>query len=151
MIENEWLKMPQRFPNIQLHEFVVMPNHFHAIVEILVGATLVVAPNMVPKNINPQNTVARNMVSQNSQIQGQPQGIARTDQKSVGDIMGAFKSIATVEYIKGVKELGWAPFYKKLWHRNYYEHIIRNEKSYHRISQYIINNPKKWQEDKFYK
>ena len=34
MVETEWLSLPTRFPNIQLHEFIVMPNHFHAIIEI---------------------------------------------------------------------------------------------------------------------
>jgi REP element-mobilizing transposase RayT len=49
MVEKEWSALPQRFPNVQLHEFIVMPNHFHAIMEITnnngttVGATLVVA------------------------------------------------------------------------------------------------------------
>jgi putative transposase len=42
MIEAEWLSLPSRFPNIRVNEFVVMPNHFHGILEI-VGATLVVA------------------------------------------------------------------------------------------------------------
>lgn len=39
----------------------------------------------------------------------------------------------------------------KIWQRNYYEHIIRDEQAYYRISQYIISNPKKWTEDKFCK
>lgn len=38
----------------------------------------------------------------------------------------------------------------KLWQRNYYERIIRNERAYQNISNYIINNPSKWNEDKFY-
>jgi REP element-mobilizing transposase RayT len=38
----------------------------------------------------------------------------------------------------------------KLWHRDYYDNIIRDEKSYQNIVNYIINNPKKWKEDKFY-
>lgn len=38
----------------------------------------------------------------------------------------------------------------KLWQRNYYEHIIRNEESYNRIASYIINNPLKWKNDKFF-
>ena len=38
----------------------------------------------------------------------------------------------------------------KLWQRNYWEHIIRNSESYGSIADYIINNPAKWQEDKFY-
>ncbi len=85
-------------------------------------------------------------------MQGQPQGIAPTATKSktVGDITGAFQSIVTVEYIRGVKNWGWKPFNGKLWQRNYWEHIIRNEQSYHRISKYIITNPGNWNNDKFY-
>ncbi|MBK8627675.1 MAG: hypothetical protein IPN86_19565 [Saprospiraceae bacterium] len=47
--------------------------------------------------------------------------------KTVGDMVGAFQSIVTVEYIRGVKNMGWTPFNGKLLQRNYYEHIIRNE------------------------
>ncbi|MFN8437437.1 MAG: transposase [Cytophagales bacterium] len=136
MIETEWLNLNNRFSNIELHEFIVMPNHFHEILEI-VGATLVVAQN----DVNTQN-------KNNENEKGQPQGIAPT--KTVGDMMDAFKSISTVEYIRGVKNLGWKPFDGRIWQRNYYEHIIRNEQSYQTISNYIINNPAKWQEDKFY-
>ena len=131
MVENEWLQLPQRFNKIKLHEYVLMPNHFHGIIEIItVGATLVVAQNDVAKLEN-----------------GQPQGIAPTD-KTVGDMVGAFESITTVEYIRGVKTNGWRRFDKKLWQRNYWEHIIRNENEYQRISEYIINNPMKWDMDK---
>jgi len=61
-----------------------------------------------------------------------------------------FKTMTTNEYIRGVKTMGWTPFNGKLWQRNYWEHIIRNEKSYQTISDYIINNPAKWINDKFY-
>ncbi|HBH82298.1 MAG TPA: hypothetical protein DDY34_00605, partial [Bacteroidales bacterium] len=43
LVENEWLNIIVRFPNVQLHQHIVMPNHFHTIMEITVGATLVVA------------------------------------------------------------------------------------------------------------
>ena len=116
MVNDEWLKLPKRFQNIRLHEYIVMPNHFHAILEIVnqnnvVGATLVVAPT------------------------------------TLGDIIGAFHSITTVEYIRGVKTQNWKPFDKKLWQRNYWEHIIRNEKSYNKISKYIKTNPDNWDND----
>ena len=62
-----------------------------------------------------------------------------------------FKTMTTNYYIRGVKQNNWTPFDKKLWQRNYYEHIIRDEQSYQIISEYIINNPKKWADDKFYK
>ncbi|MBK9686277.1 MAG: hypothetical protein IPO65_00415 [Saprospiraceae bacterium] len=59
-----------------------------------------------------------------------------------------FKTMTTNEYIRGVKNSNWQPFRGKLWQRNYYEHIIRNKQSYHRISKYIIANPTKWMDKK---
>lgn len=131
MVRNEWLKIPGRFPYVKLHQYVVMPNHFHAIMEIVVGATLVVAHD------NP-------FAHDNN---GATTRVAPT-RKTIGDIVGAFQSIVTVEYIHGVKNNGYQPFYGKLWQRNYHEHIIRNEQSYQNISDYIINNPAKWNDDK---
>ena len=61
-----------------------------------------------------------------------------------------FKTMSTNEYIRGVNELGWPPFDRKLWQRNYYEHIIRDDTSLQTIAYYIINNPSLWQNDKFY-
>jgi hypothetical protein len=49
-----------------------------------------------------------------------------TTDKTVGDIIGAFKSITSNEYIRGVKNNNWQRFEAKLWQRNYWEHIIRN-------------------------
>jgi putative transposase len=86
-------------------------------------------------------------------LKGQPQGIAPTNNgknKSIGNIIDAYKSITTVEYIRGVKTMGWESFNGKLWQRNYYEHIIRNESSYQRISEYITNNPINWKNDEMY-
>jgi putative transposase len=69
---------------------------------------------------------------------------------TIGDVMDWFKTMITNEYIRGVKNYGWPPFEGKLWQRNYYDHIIRNEPGFVRISEYIINNPIKWENDKFY-
>jgi REP element-mobilizing transposase RayT len=55
-----------------------------------------------------------------------------------------FKTMTTNEYIRGVKQLGWPAFAGRLWQRNYYEHIIRNEESLNRIRQYILDNPTRW-------
>jgi len=143
MVENQWLILPQRFPNIKLHEYIVMPNHFHAILEI-VGATLVVLQNDV---------VAPNNNDNDNSQKGQPQGCAPTEttnKKTLGDMVGAFQSITTVDYIRGVKNNNWQTFDGKLWQRNYWERIIRNEQSYQQISEYIISNPSNWTDDKFY-
>lgn len=154
MIETEWLTLTNRFTNIILHEFVVMPNHFHGIIEIagdfsaVVRAPLVGAPIKSPINngFTPHDFC--------NIIEGRPQGYAPThntnNPKTIGDILDAFKSITTVKYINGVKNLNWLPFNGKMWHRNYYDNIIRNHTSYQNISNYIINNPLKWYEDKFY-
>jgi putative transposase len=197
MLETEWKNLKTRFPIIKLHEFIVMPNHFHGILEIVsateminqtVGSTLVVDHtkqvdhiNQIDHNdqINRKEQVNKNEKG-NNYYYGQPQGIAptyRTDKntenqginptcrtekntenqgiaptiKTVGDIIAAFKSITTVEYIRGVKKSGWKPFNRRVWQRNYYEIIMRTEQSYINISNYIINNPRNWKEDKFNK
>lgn len=102
---------------------LVMPNHFHAILEI-VWAPLVVAQNM---GVPDENQM------------GQPQGIGLT--------IGAFQSIVTVKYIRGVKMEKWTPFNKKLWQRNYWEHIISDESELIRICRYIKNNSQSWRND----
>ena len=66
----------------------------------------------------------------------------------LGNLVGAFKSRVTVEYIRGVKRKGWLPFHQRLWQRNYYEHIVRDENSLTRIREYIINNPLQWDMDR---
>jgi REP element-mobilizing transposase RayT len=58
-----------------------------------------------------------------------------------------FKTMTTNEYIRGVKGLGWSPFNKRLWQRNYFERIIRNEQAYENIRRYIQTNPERWESD----
>ena len=70
--------------------------------------------------------------------------------KTPGNIIGTFKSITTVEYIRGVKNSDWPSFRGKLWQRNYYEHINATEQAYLNISEYIIENPARLKDDKFY-
>ena len=140
MIEAQWQELTNRFTNIELHEFVVMPNHFHGILQIIpVGATHVVGQNHDDK---PEMGRPRG---------GQPQGIAPTGRgnKTVGDMLDAFKSITTVAYIRWIKIFGWQPCIAKLWQRNYHEHIIRDGQSYETIASYIVNNPATWNDDIF--
>jgi len=58
--------------------------------------------------------------------------------------MDWFKTMTTNAYIRGVKTSGWPPFDRRVWQRNYYEHIIRSEAELDRIRAYIANNPLKW-------
>ena len=67
----------------------------------------------------------------------------RSPSQTLGAIVRGYKSSVT-------KQLGLMGFKGKLWQGNYYEHIIRNEYSYQTLSEYVINNPLKWIDDKFY-
>jgi len=122
MLQATWEQMPQRFPTIKLDTYVVMPNHFHAIV-IIVGAPLVGA--QLGAGTRP----------------------APTANPSLSGVIGAFKSITTNKYIHQVHNLNWPLFHKRLWQRNYYERIVRNERELDAIRQYIRDNPARWAED----
>jgi len=114
MIQCWWDKLPGKFLGIQTDAFVITPNHVHGII-ITVGADPRVGP-------------------------GQSRGIA----PALGRIVQWFKTMTTNEYIHSVKEGVWTPFPGKLWQRNYYEHIVRNQREMDAIRQYIINNPLNW-------
>ena len=145
MIEKWWEKLPAKFSNIKLNTYTIMPNHFHAIVEIIenddkiVGANPCVCPNLRDY----QNTHEYDK----NKIQGRHAGLPL---QKLHLILQWFKTMTTNEYIHGTKTFGWKQFYKKLWQRNYFEHIIRNEQSYQFIADYIVNNPANWINDKFY-
>ena len=74
--------------------------------------------------------------------------ILTTNQSALGDVIGAYKSLTTVEYVRGVKMMKWAPFCGRLWQRNYYEHIVRHDESLRDLQQYILDNPAQWAFDK---
>lgn len=115
---DEWMKTTTIRGNVILHNFVVMPNHFHAIVEIT------------------------NRGNDNDDIYDNRRGVLHTPLRSPSQTLGAI--------VRGYKSavLKMAGF--SVWQRNYHEHIIRNEKAYIRIGEYIKNNPQKWDEDCFY-
>ncbi|MEZ0483418.1 transposase [Fibrella aquatica] len=71
-----------------------------------------------------------------------------TNVPSVADVVGWFKASTTNHYIRGVKEERYPAFDRRLWQRNYYEHIIRTEAAYNQISEYIRTNPVRWAEDR---
>jgi putative transposase len=152
MVQKWYVELENKFPDIRCHQMIVMPNHFHCIVENIgihsvdVGADLRVCPNKPVPNKSEMGLFdkSKQSVSVSDNIEGEHVG------SPLHRVIQWFKTMTTNEYIRGVKTLGWQPFNGKLWQRNYYEHIIRNEQSYQTISEYIINNPAKWNDDKFY-
>jgi REP element-mobilizing transposase RayT len=65
----------------------------------------------------------------------------------VGGVVQWFKTMTTNAYIKMVKNNTCPPFNKRIWQRNYYEHIIRDDVDYERVATYTINNPLTWEND----
>lgn len=105
---NYWLTT--QYPYVVLHNHVVMPNHFHIILEI-----------------------------DSQRVKGQEVKI-----KSLSSLMGALKTTSSNE----IHETGFDDF---AWHRSFHDHIIRDEKAYTAIFNYINLNPQKWFKDRFYK
>ena len=115
-----------------------------------VGATLAVAPD---ENTHAKNDAVAPAPAPDDSVVAVGAGAspAATNTKTIGDIVGAYKSLVANDCLKIFKQKYPGKMMEKLWQRNYFEHIIRDEQSYQRISDYIINNPKKWKDDKFYK
>ena len=122
IVEIVWNKLPQHYANVQLDKFVVMPNHIHCIIAIT-------NDNIVGAGLKPAPTI---------------DSIA-TKQHSLSEIVRALKTFSA----RKINELRNTPG-EKLWQRNYWEHIIRNEDSYLQIADYIMNNPANWENDKLY-
>ncbi len=123
-------EIPQHYQNINVEVSVIMPNHIHMLFLI---TSVVAGPRACQSDQMPT---------------GQPQGVAPTqEQLSLSKIIQRFKSLTTHRYMIGVRDKGWPRFEKRLWQRNYYEHVIRNERDYRANYDYILANPMNWEED----
>jgi REP element-mobilizing transposase RayT len=151
MINMIWNEVPINYPGVNIDEFQIMPNHVHGII-VLVGATPRGCPEMTDRIDMDQPQIAKQPQKfdkgQPRGHKGQPRGVAPTAGLSLPDVVHRFKSLTTARYRHGVKQKQWPPFPGKLWQRNYYEHIVRNENELNDIRKYIINNPKKWDLDR---
>jgi REP element-mobilizing transposase RayT len=139
---DEWIKLSDRFENFELDVFQIMPNHMHGIIKlnapVVSGFTPDQSSQNEPNAIESENIKHITIEKKTS-----------NNNPSISDIIGAYKSIVSngcLEIYKSRNQM-----MGKLWQRNFYEHIIRDEKGYKNISNYIVNNPQKWEEDKFYK
>jgi putative transposase len=125
IVRMEWMRTAAIRREIALDEFVVMPNHFHAIVMITecdggsVGARRRRAPPI--------------------------EQFSKPIAGSIPTIIRAFKSAVTTR-INQLRGTPGAP----IWQRNYHEHIIRNADELSRIREYIRYNPMAWETDDEY-
>lgn len=133
IVEQEWIKTPEirRDMNLELGEFVIMPNHFHAIIFI--------GNNEFNSNIG-RDAMHRVSTDKTDDIYKNEFG---PQSKNLSSIIRGFKSAVTIQAKRINPDFGWQS--------RFYDHIIRNPKAYDNISQYIIENPKKWIDDEFNK
>ncbi len=119
IVEAAWLSTPHLRRNVELDAFVVMPNHFHAVLVITdrIDATSTDKSAPTPSTL-------------------------RSPSQTLGAVVRGFKATATKQ-IGEFLGVGRAP----LWQRNYYERIIRNEAELQRVRQYIEDNPARWSSD----
>ncbi len=142
IIKKFWLEIPQHFDNVELDEFIIMPNHIHGIIIIINNCNR--RDEAMPRLYTRNNTPADTPANGKSAYAGKyPQmSIISPPPKSLPVIIGSFKSISTKTINQKIPNMNFA------WQTRYYEHIIRDEKSLNKIRQYIINNPVKWQTDR---
>lgn len=127
-----WLEIAQHWPHVVLGEFVVMPNHVHGIIALEETGPSVLNQNLqVPEN-----------AGKAGEVLGKNEFMASLSPKagSISRIIGDYKSACT----KKIRSLGTEPFG---WQPRFHDRIIRNQRELVHIENYIIDNPRKWQED----
>ena len=157
-----WSEIPKHFPFVTLDAFVIMPNHVHGIILIEkpydgVNGGFIDYGNSIPNNqpnavcaVETQNLASLQIPSPTSlpipsQIPSPtPSPINKFGPQSqnLPSIIRGFKSAVTINARKINSDFAWQP--------RYYEHIIRDEKSYTRIRDYIRENPENWFDDDFH-
>jgi putative transposase len=122
--EECWLDIPKHFPNVILHEHIIMPNHIHGIIELV-----------VEKNVQPYD--GKNNALYFGKSTKYSLAVRCSPSKTIGSVIRGFKIGVTKWFHENT-------YIDTVWQTNYYDIIIRNEQSYQNISRYIINNPVKW-------
>ncbi len=137
IVAEEWIKSAEMREEIEIEDFVVMPNHFHAVVMIF----------------NPLNPCMGDPISTESPVgayghtplqnhQSTNQRGFRSPSRSLGALVRGFKSAVTTR-INTIRGTPGVP----VWQRNYYDHIVGSDREYELIAEYIANNPANWLTD----
>ena len=119
ILESVWNGLPLHYPNVVLHEHIVMPDHFHAIIQIDNDRNVGVGFKPAPTNAEHQPT-----------------------KHGLSEIVRALKTFSS----RKINELRQTQGVS-VWQRNYYEHIIRDGIEYVQIANYIMENPLRWEEN----
>jgi len=140
-VEIEWLKTKELRPdmNLELDNYVVMPNHFHGIIFIDDNQYNIEAHN---KDRIAVRDAMHRVSTIDNELQNRSKNKFGPQAKNLASIIRSFKSAVTNHARKNNLEFDWQA--------RFHDHIIRSKEEYIRIANYIANNPKNWQEDKFY-
>lgn len=151
IIRYQWENIPNRYENVWLDEYVIMPNHVHGIIKII-------DPSFIHENISLQNAdwatarVAPTFTTDkesDSRHKDVGAGLAPARVPLLGEIIGSFKSLCFYQWKQYAEEIDLdIASGLQIWQRNYFEHIIRNEKSLETIRDYIKINPSNWEKDR---
>ena len=143
---HEWLQTGEIRKSVVLQEFVIMPNHMHGIIEINDSPRRGTLSRALVRNTQMHSVREHRGASGEGTCQRAPtERFGKPTSNTIPTIVRGFKSTVTKQ-INDIRKTSGYP----VWQRSYYEHIIRNEKSYNRISEYIRYNPEKWLKDKYY-
>jgi len=156
MVDELWRGLPARFPTISLGPHVLMPNHLHALV--VLGASMgpgsEAGPNWAlsdrreDSRARPYIRSGRRRLGSSIRPNWDMQPAACAGSPALGGVIRWLKTMTTNAYIRRVREGTWPPFRRRLWQRNYWEHIVRNEADLGEIIEYIGLNPAQWEWDR---
>jgi len=133
-----WIAIPDHCPNIELDEFIIMPDHIHGIISIKTNSdsNIIVesthASILRPINQNPNQLMISELKSNNP---GQKPRISPKP-GSLGTIVGSYKSAVSKKIHRFDPDFKWQP--------RFYDHIIRSNSELSRIRKYIRENPNNW-------
>ena len=160
VVQRAWEDLPNHYPHVRLGAFVIMPNHVHGIIVLssnpLVGDGLVgdgLRPS--PTTNNTTNNTANNTAAESKKTAATPSPTtnkatkdttmvnANTLHHGLPEIVRAFKSFSA-RRINILRHTPGVP----VWQRGYHDRIIRNEDEWERLHAYILDNPRRWAEDR---
>ncbi len=160
MVQEEIQALPTRFDRLEVDEFVVMPNHLHVIFVFREEETGLGDEGRANTAVRPyrqgEDTIestrrgelnVRPRAETMPRDRGKYQHPTGTKDGSLGRIVQRLKTFTTQRYIRGVHDLSWPPFEKRLWQRNYFERVIRDENGLQNARNYVLENPLKWHLD----
>jgi len=138
-----WFEIKNHAKHIELGEFVVMPNHVHGILILNGNDRGNVNGRDVAngKDVACGRDVACNVPTETETTKNEKMSAISPKSNTISSIIRSYKSAVT-KYCNRL-ELPFA------WQPRYHDHIISNDESFHRISEYIKNNPAYWEEDTF--